>query len=185
MFGESVFALIPDHEVRAAKLTNRWISGCWWGRHASSDEHLGVRRSVCSRADQFEGNLLWSSGAAVNQSRLKERNGILMLVWKLEYLNRPWNHVETKRCHLRQHSECFSRHLLHNLAVTYPKCEDKECMRNHSGSDLSGPKLAGLLDAQHVRRLVRGSHTLVIAKHIKMLGRRVVKPQQRRRRSAE
>ena len=40
MFGESVFALIPDHEVRAAKLTNTWISGCWWGRDASSDEHL-------------------------------------------------------------------------------------------------------------------------------------------------
>ena len=40
MFGESVFALIPDHEVRAAKLTNRWISGCWWGRDASCDEHL-------------------------------------------------------------------------------------------------------------------------------------------------
>ena len=40
MFGESVFALIPDHAVRAAKLTNRWISGCWWGRDASSDEHL-------------------------------------------------------------------------------------------------------------------------------------------------
>ena len=39
MFGESVFALIPDHEVRAAKLTNRWISGCWWGRDSSSDEH--------------------------------------------------------------------------------------------------------------------------------------------------
>ena len=37
---ESVFALIPDHEVRAAKLTNRWISGSWWGRDASSDEHL-------------------------------------------------------------------------------------------------------------------------------------------------
>ena len=30
MFGESVFALIPDHEVRSAKLTNRWISGSWW-----------------------------------------------------------------------------------------------------------------------------------------------------------
>ena len=45
MFGESVFALIPDHEVRAAKLTNRWISGCWWGRDASSDEHLvGTKR---------------------------------------------------------------------------------------------------------------------------------------------
>ena len=40
MFGESVFALIPDHEVRAAKLTNRWISGCWWRRDASWDEHL-------------------------------------------------------------------------------------------------------------------------------------------------
>ena len=40
MFGGSVFALIPDHEVRAAKLTNRWISGCWWGRDASSDEHV-------------------------------------------------------------------------------------------------------------------------------------------------
>ena len=33
-------ALIPDHEVRATKLTNRWNSGCWWGRDASSDEHL-------------------------------------------------------------------------------------------------------------------------------------------------
>ena len=40
MFGESVFALIPDHEVRAAKLTNRWISGCWWRQNASSEEHL-------------------------------------------------------------------------------------------------------------------------------------------------
>ena len=40
MCGESVFALIPDHDVRAAKLTNRWISGCWWRRDASSDEHL-------------------------------------------------------------------------------------------------------------------------------------------------
>ena len=39
MFGESVFALIPDDDVRAAKVTNRWISGCWWG-DASSDEHL-------------------------------------------------------------------------------------------------------------------------------------------------
>ena len=40
IFGESVFALIPDHEERAANLTNRWISGCWWGRDASCDEHL-------------------------------------------------------------------------------------------------------------------------------------------------
>ena len=40
MFVESAFALIPDHEVRAAKLTNRWISGCLWGRDALADEHL-------------------------------------------------------------------------------------------------------------------------------------------------
>ena len=40
VFGESVFVMIPDHEVTAAKLMNRWISGCWWGRDASSDEHL-------------------------------------------------------------------------------------------------------------------------------------------------
>ena len=47
MFGESVFALIPDHEVRAAKLTNRWISGCWWKRDTSSDEHLvGTKRGL-------------------------------------------------------------------------------------------------------------------------------------------
>ena len=39
MFGESVFALIPDHAVRADKLTNRWISGSDGG-DASSDEHL-------------------------------------------------------------------------------------------------------------------------------------------------
>ena len=39
MFGESVFALIPDHEVRAAKLMNRWIS-----RDALSDEHLVVTK---------------------------------------------------------------------------------------------------------------------------------------------
>ena len=44
MLGESVFGLIPDHEVRAAKLTNRWISGSWWGRDASSDEHLVVTK---------------------------------------------------------------------------------------------------------------------------------------------
>ena len=48
MFGESVFVLIPDHEVRAAKLTNRWISGSWWGRDASSDEHLvGTKHGLC------------------------------------------------------------------------------------------------------------------------------------------
>ena len=50
MFGESVFALIPDHEVRAANLTNRLISCCWWGRDASPDEHLvGTKFGVLQR----------------------------------------------------------------------------------------------------------------------------------------
>ena len=56
MFVESVSALIPDHEVRAAKLTNRWISGCWWGRDS---------------ADQLAENLLESSGADVKRSKLE------------------------------------------------------------------------------------------------------------------
>ena len=38
VFDETVFATIPDHEVRAAKLTNRWIIGWWWRRDAVSDE---------------------------------------------------------------------------------------------------------------------------------------------------
>ena len=50
MFGESVLVLIPDHQMRAAKLTNRWISGCWWGRDASSDEHLvGTKHGLLKR----------------------------------------------------------------------------------------------------------------------------------------
>ena len=40
MFSGSVIVVIPDHEVRATKLTNRWTSGCWWDRNASFDEHL-------------------------------------------------------------------------------------------------------------------------------------------------
>ena len=40
IFGESVFSLIPDHEVRAAQLTKRRTSGSRWGRNASPDEHL-------------------------------------------------------------------------------------------------------------------------------------------------
>ena len=60
MFGETVFALIPEHEVRAANLTNRWISGCWWGRDTSSNEHeakRGVAEDPDSRPQpEFEFN---------------------------------------------------------------------------------------------------------------------------------
>ena len=40
VLGESIFAMILDHEVRAGKLTNRWISCCWWRLDALSEEHL-------------------------------------------------------------------------------------------------------------------------------------------------
>ena len=73
MFGESIFALIPDHEVRAAKLTNKWTSGCWWRRDASSDTWW--RRSmVCLSADQFAENHLENNGTDVKRSRLEGRN---------------------------------------------------------------------------------------------------------------
>ena len=86
IFGESVFALIPDHEVRAAKLTNRWISGCWWGRAASFDKHLvETRNMVCSSADQFAENLLVNNGTDVKWSKLEGRNGIFTWKWTLEY----------------------------------------------------------------------------------------------------
>ena len=52
MFGESVFALIPDHEVRAAKLTNKWISGCGGTGHAKVTERAGIKvilESSCGR----------------------------------------------------------------------------------------------------------------------------------------
>ena len=85
MFGESLFALIPDHEVRAAKLTNRWISGgdemhrrmnTWW-----------ERSMVCLNADQFAENLLESNGADVKRSKLEGRSGTLTWKWTLEYLD--------------------------------------------------------------------------------------------------
>ena len=67
----------------------------------------------------------------------------------------------------------------------YLKFADKQCMRKRSESDPSGPKLAELLDALHVRLLVLGSHTLENAKHIKMRGKRVATPHERRRRNGD
>ena len=85
MFGESVFALIPEHEVRAAKLTNRWISGCWWGRDASSDEHLVGTKHGLLFADQFVENHLENDGVDVKRLKLEGRNGILTWKWLLEH----------------------------------------------------------------------------------------------------
>ena len=65
------------------------------------------------------------------------------------------------------------------------KCEDKECTRKHSGSELSGQKSAEVLDALHARLPVQGSHTLANADRIKMPGTRAAKQHQWRRRNVE
>ena len=97
---------------------------------------------VCLSADRFAGNLLENSGAPVKRSRLEGRNGILMWEWKLEYLDRLWNHVETKgHQQQRRQQQQLHRTLRHNLTVMNPRCVDKERTQKHSGSELSGRTL--------------------------------------------
>ena len=81
MFGELVFALIPDHEVRAAKLTNRWISGCWWGRDASSDEHVvGTKHGLlkCRSVRSKPPGEQWSRRENGRSSRAKWNSDVEM-----------------------------------------------------------------------------------------------------------
>ena len=68
VFGESIFAVILDHEVRAAKLTNRLISGCQWRRDALSDEHLVGTKFVRRERDVARSGILmrkWTLGVPV------------------------------------------------------------------------------------------------------------------------
>ena len=104
MFGESVFALIPDHE-------------------ASSDEHWWGRNMVCSSADQFAENHLENNGVDVKRSKLEGRSGILTWKWILEYPDQLWNHVEMKEC--RRHRWKFLQYLHLNLRQnsTYTRYE--------------------------------------------------------------
>ena len=97
-----------------------------------------------------------------------------MWKWTLDYLDHLWLHVQMKGCRQRRHREIFPQNLHLHLRQksTCLKCEVKECTRKHSGSEPSGEKSAELLDARHVRRPVRGSHTLVNADRIKMPGTR-------------
>ena len=108
MFGKSVFALIPDHEVRAAKLTNRWISGCWLGRDASSDEHLvemkhGLRkcRSVCRKPLGEQ----WSRRETVEARGTKWSFDVEMDsgISEPPVASRPDEGMSTATLHLRQH----------------------------------------------------------------------------------
>ena len=156
MFGESVFALIPDHEVRAAKLTNKWTSGCWWGRDASSDEHLvwtefgllkskslrrkppgaqwSRRETVEARETKWNFDVERDSGVSGPPMAARPDEGMPTVMAQERF-------PQYLRLHLRQKSTCL-------------KCEVKECTRKHSGSEPSGQKSAELLDAWHVRHLV-------------------------------
>ena len=185
MFGESVFALIPDHEVRAAKLTNRWISGCWCGRDASSDEHVvtkhglllcrSVRRkppgeqrnrreTVEARGTKWNFNVEMDSGTSGPPvaSRLDEGMPTTMAPMEIPTVLPPAPPPEEHVPEIRVHSNS-----------------------GHSGSELSGQKSAELLFVLHARLPVRGSHTLVNARLIKMPGTRAAEQHQRRRRNAE
>ena len=158
VFGKSVFAMIPDHEVRPAKLTNRWISGRQRRRDGSSNEHL-----------------LGTSGAVVKRLRRVTRSGILMWKKTLEYRLR-WKEDDRRR--FRQH---LHLNLRHNMTVKDLCCEVKECTRKHSESELPGLKSAELQDVLRARLLVGRSHIPVSANYCKMSGKRVDARRQRRR----
>ena len=162
-FGESVFALIPDHEVRAAKLRRTDGSVVAGGDERLRQTNTWWERSVvCLSADQFAENFRESSGADVKRSKLEGRNGIFVRKWTLEHLDHRWLHVQMKGCQQQRHRERFPQYLHLHLRQnsTCPKREDKECTRKHSGSEPSGQKSAELLDARHARLPVRRSHTL-------------------------
>ena len=105
---------------------------------------------VCLSADQFAENHLENNGVDVKRSKLEGRSGIVTWKWTLEYLDQLWNHVETRECRQQRHRWKFPQyfHLHLRQTVTCLKCEDKECTRRHSGSELSGLKSAELPNAQ-------------------------------------
>ena len=125
MFGESVFALIPDHEVRAAILTNRWISGCWWGRDASSDEHLlgtkhGLRK--CRSVRRKTPGEQWSRRETIEARGTKWNFDV---EWILEYPDQLWNHVATRECRQQRPRWKFLQYLHFHLRQknTYSRCK--------------------------------------------------------------
>ena len=111
MFGESVFALIPDHEVRAAKLTNKWISGCWWGRDASSDEHLvGTKHGLlkCRSVRRKPSGEQWSRRETTDARGTKRNFDVEMDSGDTR--THSGNHVQMKRCRQRRHRWKFPLH---------------------------------------------------------------------------
>ena len=160
MLSESVFALISDHEMRAAKLTNRWISGCWWGRDASSDEHLvGTEHGLlkCRSVRKKPPGEQWSRRETVEARGTKWNFDVEVDsgISEPPLESRPDEGMPTATAqgeipqylhfHLRQKNTC-------------PKCEHKECTRKQSGSEPSGRKSAEFPDARQTPGLVK-SHT--------------------------
>ena len=134
MFGASVFALIPDHEVRAAKLMNRWISGSWWRRQASSDEHLVETKHgllKCRSVRRKPPGEQWSRRETIEARGTK--CNFLTWKWILEYPDQLWNHLERKECREQRHRWKFPQylHLHHHLKNTCLKCEVKVCTQKH------------------------------------------------------
>ena len=129
---------------------------CFVGWTSGGDEAW-----FCLSADQFAGNFLESSGAAVKRSRLEGRNGILMWKWTLEYLDRLWNHVETKeQQRQQQRKQQQHRNLRHDLTVMNLRCGHKECTQKHSGSELFWSEIGSTPGCRNARLPVQGSHTL-------------------------
>ena len=176
MFGASVSALITDHKVRAAKLTNRWISGSWWDEMHRRMNTWWRRSMVCSSADQFAENLRERSGADVKRSRLEGRNGIFMWKWTLEYLDRLSLHVQMKGCRQRRHSTSTCTSARRSRARN---ASTRSAPRKHSGSEHFRQISVDLLDAL-------GEVTpLVNADRVKMPGTRAAEQHHRRKRNVE
>ena len=188
MFGESVFALIPDHEVRAAKLTNRWISGCWWGRDASSDEHLvGTKHGLlkCRSVRRKPLGEQWSRRETIEARGTK---------WNFDVemdSGIPGPTLEPRR----DEGMPTATALMEIPTVPPPALPPEEHVPELRGqgvhakaaqeSELSGQSSAELPDVWRARLPVWGSHTLVNARRVKMCGKIAVEQHQRRRRDAE
>ena len=188
MFGESVFALIPDHEVRAAKLTNRWISGSRCERDASSDEHLvGTKHGLlkCRSVRRKPPGEQWSRRETIEARDTK---------WNFDVemdSGIPGPTLEPRRDEVMPTATAPMEILTVPPPAPPPDTHVPE-MRGQRGArkstqdqSLLGQKSAELLDAQDARLPVPGSHTPVNARHIKMPGEIAAEQHQRRRRDAE
>ena len=181
MFGESVFALIPDHEVRAAKLTNRWINGCWWGRDASSDEHLvGTKHGLlkCRSVRRKPPGEQWSRRETVEARGTKWNFDVEMDsgIPGQQVTSRPDEGMPTAMAPME----------IPTVPPPAPPPEEHVPeMRGQGVLRDFWSESAELLDARQVRLPVRGSHTLVNVRCIKMPGTRAAEHHQRRRRNVE